>query len=81
MKTKDQSEIDLIIERPGKKDVLIEIKSTRNVQKKHINTLSRFKKDWPQACEVQVWSEELQAKAIDKVKCLFWRDGLKKLFF
>ena len=81
IKTKDQSEIDLIVERPGKKDVLIEIKSTRNVQRKHINTLCRFKKDWPQACEVQIWSEELQSKAIEKVKCLFWKDGLKKLFF
>ena len=79
--TKDQSEIDLIIERPRKKDILIKIKSTRNVQKKHISTLSRFKKAWPQACEAQVWSEEPQAKVIDKVKCLFWKDGLKKLFF
>ena len=81
IKTKDQSEIDLIIERPGKKDVLIEIKSTRNVQKKHISTLLRFKKDWSRACEAQIWSEETQAKAIDKVRCLFWKDGLKKLFF
>ena len=81
LKTKDQSEIDLIIERPGKKDILIEIKSTRNVQKKHINTLCRFKKDWPQVCEAQVWSEEPQAKVISEVKCVFWKDGLKKLFF
>ena len=82
IKTKDQSEIDLIIERPGKKDVLIELKSTRNVQKKHISTLVRFRKDWPRGlCESQVWSEEAQAKVIDKVRCLFWKDGLKKLFF
>ena len=79
--TKDQSEIDLIIERPGKKDVLVEIKSTNNVHKKHIQTLHRFKKDWPcGACEAQVWSEESQAKMIDKVKCLFWKEGLKRLF-
>ena len=81
MKTKDQSEVDLIVERPGKKDVLIEIKSTSHVHKKHSQTLCRFQKDWPQPCEAQIWSEETQAKKIDNVKCFSWKDGLKKLFF
>ena len=79
--TKDQNEIDLIIERPGKTDILVEIKSTQLIQKRHISKLSRFKKDWPRRCKVQVWSQEKVSKVIEKVECVFWKDALQSLFF
>ncbi len=81
LRTKEQNEIDLIIERPGKKDILIEIKSTLRVQKKHINSLLRFQRDWPVSCTAQVWSREKTAKKIEDVCCLFWREALHSLFF
>ena len=81
LRTKEQSEIDLIIERPGKKDILIEIKSTNHIQTKHIRKLYRFKKDWPQLCKAQIWSQEKTSKVIEKVECLFWKDALRSLFF
>ena len=81
LRTKDQNEIDLIIERPGKKDILVEIKSTLRVQKKHINSLLRFQRDWPAPCTAQVWSQEKPAKKIEGVQCLFWRKALHSLFF
>ena len=42
--TKDQNEIDLVIERPGKSDILVEIKSAQRIQKRHVSKLCRFKK-------------------------------------
>ena len=78
--TKDQNEIDLIVERPGKTDIIVEIKSTQQIQKRHISKLCRFKKDWPRRCKAQVWSQEKVSKAIEKVECLFWKDALQSLF-
>ncbi|MDE0119931.1 MAG: AAA family ATPase [Bdellovibrionales bacterium] len=79
--TKDQNEVDLIIERPGKIDIIVEIKSTQQIQKRHINKLCRFQKNWPQRCKAQAWSQEKVSKMIEKVECLFWQDALRALFF
>ena len=81
LKTKDQNEIDLIVERPGKSDILVEIKSTGQVQERHIGKLSHFKKDWPSRCKAQVWSQDKASKVIEKVECLFWKDALRSVFF
>ena len=81
LRTKDQNEIDLIIERPGKPDILVEIKSAQYIQKRHVGRLNLFKKDWPSPCKTQVWSQEKISKNIDKVECLFWKTALKSLFF
>ena len=81
LRTKDQNEIDLIIERPGQMDLLIEIKSTKQVLKKHIKSLCHFRKAWPRKCKAQVWSQDESPKRMEKVECLFWREALKSLFF
>ena len=81
LRTKEGHEIDLIIERPGKSDILVEIKSTNLIQERHIKTLSRFKKNWQSNCQAQVWSQEKTNKKIQGVECLFWRQALKALFF
>lgn len=81
LRTKDQNEIDLIIERPGKMDLLVEIKSSQHVQKKHVNKLNRFKNSWPCRSKAQIWSKEPRSKVIEKVECLFWKEALRLLFF
>ena len=58
LRTKDHNEINLVIERPRKKDILVEIKSTQQIQKRHTGKLSYFKKDWPFPCKLQVWSQD-----------------------
>ena len=81
LKTGDQSELDLIVERPGLPDLLVEIKSTSHVLGKHTGRLSAWKKAWPSACELQIWSRDKSPKLIDAVECLFWKEALKNLFF
>ena len=81
LRTKDQNEVDLIIERPGKPDVLVEIKSSQSIQERHINQLNLLTKAWPTPYQAQVWSQEKTSKKIEKVECLFWKEALKSLFF
>ena len=80
LRTKNGCEIDLIIQRPGKKDVLVEIKSVDLIKEKHLKHLLSLQKDWKVPCEIQAWSLESQAKKIKGVKCLFWKDALQALF-
>ena len=81
LRSKDQSELDLIVERPGKPDLLIEIKSARKAIEKQTNTLRRFQKDWPGPCKTELWSQDKTAKTIGSTDCLFWKDALRSLFF
>lgn len=76
LRTKDDAEIDLIIERPGKEDLLVEIKSTDRVSKEHISQLKRFKDDWKKPCVAQVWSQDKTPKEVDGVLCLDWQAAL-----
>lgn len=77
LRTKSGSEIDLVVQRPGAPDLLIEIKSTTQVNAEHVSQLKRFKEDWGQPCEAQVWSLDKNIKIINGIKCLFWSNGLE----
>ena len=81
LRTKEGHEIDLIIERPGEPDILVEIKSAKTVQERHIKTLARFKKNWAKNSHAQVWSQDKTSKNIQGVECFFWKEALKALFF
>ena len=80
LKTKDGLEVDLIIQRPGKKDILVEIKSTEEVREEHIKTICQIASAWNHSCEIQVWSRDPQIQQMKQVKCLPWQIALKRLF-
>lgn len=80
LRTKDDAEIDLIIERPGLPDLLLEIKSTHKVQDSDVKTLQHFQKDWDKKSEAVIWSMDPVAKVINSVPSYHWKDGLEKLF-
>jgi len=80
LRTKDDAEIDLIIERPGKKELLVEIKSTNKIDESHTKTIARFKKTWDRDCDAQVWSNDPQERAIDGIDCLHWKTAFHSLF-
>lgn len=46
LRTKDGAEIDLIIQRPGQPDLLVEIKSTERVAHEHTTKLKAFHESW-----------------------------------
>ena len=80
LRTKDNAEIDLVIERPGKPDLLLEIKSTEKVTEDDVRTVSRFSKEWDKEAVGQVWSQDNLSKKINEVSCYHWREGFNKLF-
>lgn len=80
LRTKDNAEIDLILQRPGETELLVEIKSTDRVMEEHLSQLNRFQKDWDVSCEAQVWSLDTTEKKIEGVACLHWKTAFERYF-
>ena len=78
LRTKDGVEIDLIIERPGMKRALVEIKSTERITDEDIRSLTILGKDVPNS-EAFCLSRDPNAKKIGAVSCLPWQEGLVQL--
>jgi len=78
LRTKDDAEIDLIIERPGAPTALLEIKSADRVDERDTKSLVRFAADIPGA-EAFCLSRDPVARRIGSVIALPWQDGLKEL--
>lgn len=78
LRTKDDAEIDLIVERPGLPTVIVEIKSSQRVDDADIGKLSRFRKDFPK-CEAFIISDESMPRIVDHVEILPWRDGITRV--
>jgi len=72
-------EIDLIVDRPGKPYLLIEIKSTDNVNKKNITSLEKYKHEFIHS-EAVCFSLDPIAKKINDVLVLPWAQGIKQFF-
>lgn len=79
LRTKDDVEVDLIIERPGQSPVFIEIKSSERVDAAVPKKLLKIT-DQIQSCELMVLSRERSPRKIGKVKILPWQQGIKELF-
>jgi uncharacterized protein len=76
VRTKDDLEVDLVIERPGKTDILIEIKSTNRISESHarpLNSLCEGKKE----LTALLLSQDPIQKKFGSVTCLFWKDFFK----
>lgn len=81
LRTKDDAEVDLIIERPGIKTAAIEIKSTSNInqiEKKIFNGFKNLSRDIGN-CESYLLSNDMVEQKIDNVWCLPWQKGLRIL--
>jgi len=79
LRTKDDVEIDLIVERPGKPLLCIEIKSAKNIERDDIASFINITKDIKNSESICVCDEEY-AKKIDHVIVLPWRIALQKYF-
>ena len=79
LKTKDDAKIDLVVERPGKTLLFIEIKSTTHVTKELISSFIHITKDFGE-CEAVCFSDDPLEKMIDHVRVLPWKTGLKRYF-
>jgi len=78
LRTKDQVEIDLIVERPGAPVALIEIKSTDHVDERHVARLKKISKQFKHA-ESFCLSTDPIPKVLDGVSALPWQTGLREI--
>lgn len=78
LRTKDDAEIDLIIERPGLPIALIEIKSNKNISKRDISNVARFSLDISDS-QGYCLSRDPHSKKINNILCLPWQKGLEEL--
>lgn len=78
--TKDDAEVDLVVERPGQKILFIEIKSATIVEGRHLSTLKKLAHDFGD-CEAVCFSREQYIKHVDSVVVYPWAIGVKKYFF
>ena len=83
LKTKDDAEIDLVIERPGLPLLLIEIKSSSNIQQDDISAFTKLSIDFASLegnCEAICLSNDPRRKQIKNVTILPWQQGLQEIF-
>ena len=78
LRTKDDAEIDLIVERPGMPTALIEIKSTSRLNDDDVAVIKRFLPDFPGA-KAFCLSLDPHPKVLHGVECLFWTDGVREI--
>lgn len=79
LRTKDDVEVDLIIDRPGKELMVIEIKSSRNIDERHIKNLKHFESDFPGAIFICASRVE-EKRVIGNTLVLPYTDALNAIF-
>jgi len=72
-------EVDLVIERPGKPLLCMEIKSTDDLNQESVSSFIHLTKDIPDA-EAVIFSRDRYLKKYDHVTCYPWQQGLEYLF-
>jgi uncharacterized protein len=79
LRTKDDAEVDLIVDRPGLPLLLIEIKSKNQITSLDLSSFQKLIMDFPN-CEAACFSDETYVKKINNVTVYPWMEGIEKYF-
>ncbi|MCE2982100.1 MAG: AAA family ATPase [Parachlamydia sp.] len=79
IRTPADIEVDLVVERPGKKLLCIEIKSSDMISEQDIASFIKITRDIPD-CEAIVLSQERFLKKFEHVTCYPWKEGIAECF-
>lgn len=79
LRTKDGAEIDLILSKPKKTTLLIEVKSSARIDEVEVNKLRRLHDDIPGSKAFYLSRDEHEAE-IGGVRCLPWHKALREIF-
>lgn len=79
IRTASDVEVDLVVERPGKPILCIEIKSSESIEERDISPFIKLTRDIPN-CEAIVLSQDRFTKKFDHVTCYTWHQGLAYLW-
>lgn len=76
--TKDGVEIDLIVDRPGRPTVLVEIKSKNQIDSHDGRHLKHFETDFKDPLRIIISNDETE-KNFDGIKSQHWRKGIREI--
>jgi len=79
LKTQSGVEVDLIVDRPGKPHLFIEIKSKNDVTEEDVGNLQRIAKEFSH-CEALCFSQDKYAKQLGQVAVFPWQQGIVEYF-
>jgi len=79
LSTKDGAEVDLIVDRPGKPHLFIEIKSSTQVLSENLKILRQLAQDF-EHCEAVCFSRDTYVKELDGITVYPWQEGITKFF-
>jgi len=77
--TQNNHKVDLIIERPKGKPLLVEIKSSTKIQEGHLSSLKNIMPDFPHE-QAYLLSRDQNDAVISNIRCLYFLRGLKEIF-
>ncbi len=80
LRTKNDVEIDLIIQRPGDKTILIEIKSKTQILEQDVQSLETLGNDLCPQAEKWILSNDPLDRKIGSIHVLHWLKGIQELF-
>lgn len=80
LRTHDGLELDLVVERPGKPLLMIEIKSSTEVRKDHLKHLSRIAKELGKKAEYICLAQVPLALKFDEISVYPWKEGISLYF-
>jgi uncharacterized protein len=82
LKTKDDAEIDLVVERPGLSILFIEIKSSKHITEVDISSFIKLTHDFSkiEPCEAVCFSNDPNSKQFETVTAYHWQEGILKYF-
>ena len=72
-------EVDLVVERPGQPKLLIEIKSSRDVDEKNVHSLQKIAEEIGD-CEAVYFTNEPRRRKIGEVMIYPWAEGIQYYF-
>ncbi|MCB0320550.1 MAG: ATP-binding protein [Bdellovibrionales bacterium] len=78
--TKEGHEIDLIVDRPGKKLLLVEIKSKNRVTAEDAKVIERLAPEIDPDAERYLLSRDSETQILGETRAVHWKTGLKELF-
>jgi len=79
LKTKDDAEVDLVVERPGLPLLFIEIKSSNRIISEDITPFSKIVKDFGE-CEAVCFTKDSIPKQFDNILVMPWDEGVMNYF-
>jgi len=78
LRVSDENEIDLIIEQSSKARWIIEIKSTTNIDERHVRALVALRDEFQDA-QALVISNDCTPKTFSGISALHWSEGIERI--